>query len=166
VQGLVAAAILVAWPMVASGPPDPVVVNVRHFSSLVTESFVKGAVEAAARRLRTRECVQVFRDFVDAEGHPLAETLAALRLTPEEYLLNRVWFLDGTNQSACNPHLNRGAITQRNSHVVFICPTRFVGATRQPETIIIHELLHSLGLGENPPSPIEINRRVEARCGG
>jgi hypothetical protein len=29
----------------------------------------------------------------------------------------------------------------------------------------IHEILHTLGLGENPPSSREITKRVIARCG-
>ena len=29
----------------------------------------------------------------------------------------------------------------------------------------IHEILHTLGLSENPPSPREITSRVLARCG-
>ena len=29
----------------------------------------------------------------------------------------------------------------------------------------IHEILHTSGLGENPPSPKEITSRVLARCG-
>ena len=28
----------------------------------------------------------------------------------------------------------------------------------------IHEMLHTLGLGENPPSSTEITRRVQAAC--
>ena len=35
---------------------------------------------------------------------------------------------------------------------------------REAEAMIIHELLHTLGLGENPPTSIEITRRVESRC--
>jgi hypothetical protein len=30
--------------------------------------------------------------------------------------------------------------------------------------VIIHEMLHSLGLGENPPSSKEITLRVMQRC--
>jgi hypothetical protein len=30
---------------------------------------------------------------------------------------------------------------------------------------VIHEVLHSLGLGENPPSSDHITERVRARCG-
>ena len=36
---------------------------------------------------------------------------------------------------------------------------------RQTEVILIHETLHTLGLGENPPSSREITSRVLARCG-
>jgi hypothetical protein len=31
-------------------------------------------------------------------------------------------------------------------------------------TIVIHESLHALGLGENPPSSRDITNRVERRC--
>jgi hypothetical protein len=32
--------------------------------------------------------------------------------------------------------------------------------------IVIHELLHALGLGENPPLSVEITGQVMRRCGG
>ena len=32
------------------------------------------------------------------------------------------------------------------------------------EVVVIHEALHTLGLGENPPSSAEISIRVAARC--
>jgi hypothetical protein len=34
------------------------------------------------------------------------------------------------------------------------------------EIAVIHEALHTLGLGENPPDSLEITRRVAERCGG
>jgi len=30
--------------------------------------------------------------------------------------------------------------------------------------MVIHEVLHTLGLGENPPTSTEITLRVEGRC--
>jgi hypothetical protein len=30
--------------------------------------------------------------------------------------------------------------------------------------MVIHEMLHTLGLGENPPTTLEITERVRARC--
>jgi len=32
------------------------------------------------------------------------------------------------------------------------------------QATIIHEMLHSLGLGENPPAPRYITDRVKQRC--
>jgi hypothetical protein len=37
--------------------------------------------------------------------------------------------------------------------------------SRHAEALVIHEMLHSLGLGENPPPSDEITARVRARCG-
>jgi hypothetical protein len=60
------------------------------------------------------------------------------------------------------------AATERGSRVVFICPVRFVeierGNPEYAEATLIHELLHSLGLGENPPRSREITQRVLSRC--
>jgi hypothetical protein len=54
---------------------------------------------------------------------------------------------------------------------VFVCRTFAEVQLRQPgvaESMVIHEILHTLGLGENPmpgqPTSIEITQRVEARC--
>jgi hypothetical protein len=32
------------------------------------------------------------------------------------------------------------------------------------EFMVIHEMLHTLGLGENPPSSFEITEQVRRRC--
>ena len=59
-------------------------------------------------------------------------------------------------------------MTNPGSRVVWICPRQFVPvAYRDPveaELVLIHEMLHSLGLGENPPSSLEITGRVEQHC--
>src|SRR5262245_43756001 len=56
------------------------------------------------------------------------------------------------------------------SQVVHFCGDRFTHAleTRGPgflAAVVIHEELHSVGLGENPPTSGEITRRIEERCG-
>ena len=52
--------------------------------------------------------------------------------------------------------------------MVYVCGRAFKDlAERNPEraqAIVIHEALHTLGLGENPPSSAEITARVLARC--
>ena len=45
---------------------------------------------------------------------------------------------------------------------------RFMGSVlvaKGGEILLIHELLHSLGLGENPPTSAQITNTVMARCG-
>ena len=59
-------------------------------------------------------------------------------------------------------------MTDPGSRVVYICGPQFALVDRdnpsQTEAFLIHEELHSLGLGENPPSPKEITARVLAMC--
>ena len=60
------------------------------------------------------------------------------------------------------------ALTTPGSRVVRVCGRRFWEAqARNPERaelVVLHEALHTLGLGENPPDSLEITRRVGARC--
>ena len=52
--------------------------------------------------------------------------------------------------------------------MVYVCGRAFKKlADRNPvmaQAVVIHEALHTLGLGENPPSSTEITARVLARC--
>jgi len=49
---------------------------------------------------------------------------------------------------------------------VFVCGTSFQTLARGARAnALIHEMLHTLGLRENPPSSAEITRRVTERCG-
>jgi len=57
--------------------------------------------------------------------------------------------------------------TNAGSRVIYLCP-RFAEMEwkdpRYAEAIVIHEMLHSLGLGENPPSSWEITTKVLKSC--
>jgi hypothetical protein len=61
------------------------------------------------------------------------------------------------------------AATEPGSRVIRVCPRRFRERQLQSPgfaaALIIHEELHSLGLGENPPDSKEITQQVIARCG-
>jgi hypothetical protein len=51
---------------------------------------------------------------------------------------------------------------------IYVCPTFPLAQRRdglQAEIVLLHEALHTLGLGENPPYSAEITGRVVARCG-
>jgi hypothetical protein len=77
-----------------------------------------------------------------------------------------VVFADGSRQRACRSDTVLG-VTNAGSHVVFLC-ARFAEMEwkdpRYGEAILIHEMLHSLGLGENPPSSWEITTKVLKGC--
>jgi hypothetical protein len=78
-----------------------------------------------------------------------------------------VLFLDGAQFATCKRH-GVLAFTAQGSRVVYLCGRDFERAwrkdAREAQATIIHELLHSLGLGENPPSPRKITDRVQRLC--
>ena len=94
--------------------------------------------------------------------------LEALGQTGQTYL-GWLWFVDGGIQGRCErPEVV--AFTTPGSQVVRYCGDRFTRALATRglgflASTVIHEELHSLGLGENPPSSEEITRRVETACG-
>jgi len=123
------------------------------------------AKEGAVRKLQAAECQKVLAEFKDREGRPLQEKLDRLGLGPAEYL-QMIPFLDGGSQQVCR-WSKVDLATVPGVPRVFVCG-QFAGTQlRDPwlaETIVIHEMLHTLGLGENPPTSNEITQRVKGRC--
>jgi hypothetical protein len=123
-------------------------------------------MDEAAHRLSFPECQQLLSDFADENGQPLHGKLTELGVSAVEYL-RLIIFEDGTNRSRCREGRIL-AFTSPGSRVIYVCGRDFMrAAQREPEdvrAIVIHEMLHSLGLGENPPSSREITRRVRERC--
>jgi hypothetical protein len=120
----------------------------------------------ARLRLEHTECQRLFTEFSNASGRPLQEALDALEQTGPGYL-GLILFAD----ASARPHCKAGrsfAFTMPGSRVVFVCGPQFANAVDQnaakAEAFVIHEMLHSLGLGENPPTSEEITARVLARC--
>ena len=81
--------------------------------------------------------------------------------------LARLVFVDGGETQSCAK--GALAVTEPGSRVVRVCSSRLVWTWQQnPGTSwrrLIHEALHTLGLGENPPSSAEITSTVLKRCG-
>ena len=136
----------------------------------IEDPYVRDAarrmIEEAAHWLSFPECQQLLLDFADESGQPLRRKLAELRVTAVEYL-RLIVFEDGTNRSRCRQS-GILAFTGPGSRVIYLCGRDFMrAAERAPEDVraaVIHEMLHSLGLGENPPSSREITRQVRQRC--
>ena len=119
----------------------------------------------AAALLEGEECRKVFSDFRDAEGRTLQEKLDSLGQTPVEYL-GTVRFLNGEVQPLCRRSTVQ-MVTTGKSLYVYVCPRFLQFQDRRPElapAMVIHETLHTLGLGENPPTSMEITSRIFARC--
>jgi hypothetical protein len=131
-----------------------------------TGDAARRALRGASERLLKPACQTVFSEFRDGRGLPLTERLWELAASPDDYL-RLVVFLDGGRSPQCEM---RGvlAFTERNSRVVYLCGRDFERAERrdprETQVTIIHELLHTLGLGENPPSPRDISFQVLQRC--
>ena len=121
------------------------------------------ARDGARRRLDREACVQVFSQFSDASGRSLQEVLAARGVSPAESL-SRLIFRDGDDHLACRVG-PIAAFTNPGSNVVSVCGKRFGRMNSQrAELVIVHELLHTLGLQERPPLPSEIDQAVARWC--
>jgi hypothetical protein len=124
------------------------------------------ALNGAYRKLGRPACQQLLDDFRDAEGRTLRENLEPLGLAPDAYL-SRLAYRDGRDLGSARCRKGgAAAVTHIGDRNVFVCAAPF--AEQRPgirENTLIHEMLHSLGLGENPPSSGEINGLVRRRCG-
>jgi hypothetical protein len=147
-----------------NGAPNPGPVRIQD---RFTAAAVRGALDGAARRLQHPRCQAMFDEFADASGRSLQQNLLAQGETGGTYIENRMLFYDGKDQGRCRvPSVM--AYTEPGSRVVLVCGRAFQSVywddTRLAEAILIHETLHSLGLGENPPSSGEITARVLKKC--
>jgi hypothetical protein len=130
---------------------------------------VETARTGALQRLESEECRKVFTDFADAQGRTLQQNLEEWTASPAEYI-GLIPFVDGSSQALCRK-TKTALVASPGVRRVFVCKTFAEVQLRQPgvaESMVIHEILHTLGLGEAPqpgaPTSIEITQRVEARC--
>ena len=125
------------------------------------------ALESASARFADADCRKIFTDFEDGDGRSLADRLSAVAVDIHVYL-TMVTFIDDTRHRVCVTGVL--AFTAPGDRVVRVCSNELTRINaQQPDYVVatlIHEILHTLGLGENPPSSSEITARVLARCGG
>src|SRR5262245_4096659 len=112
------------------------------------------ALTRAHERLQRPECQKLFTDFSDQAGRPLQEKLDGLELSGADFL-RYVGFYEGYGHSRCG-QASVMAFTQVGSLAVRVCPQIDRQNQEVVELILIHEMLHSLGLGENPPNTFAI----------
>jgi hypothetical protein len=122
------------------------------------------AIRGAARRLGDPRCQELLGELHDRSRRPLRAVLDAQGLSAPEFL-GRLFFFDGT-ESLCQGR--KLAYTEPGSRVVYVCGSQFRDTfqqnTARGEVAVVHETLHCLGLGENPPTWQEINSWIETAC--
>lgn len=131
-----------------------------------TAEVLRVLLAGAYERLGSERCQSLLSTYSDRTGRTLRERLDELGHSSQSYL-GLVVFADGSGRRRCqDPHTL--AVTAPGSRVVFVCPRtlqRWYAEDRAyAEATLIHEMLHSLGLGENPPPSREITERVLERC--
>ena len=160
-RAVLASAILLAATSVAAAAP----LTLAGWDARAVGSARTGALQ----RLESEECRKVFTDFADAQGRSLQQNLEEWDASPAEYI-GLIPFVDGSSQALCRK-TKTALVASPGVRRVFVCKTFAEVQLRQPgvaESMVIHEILHTLGLGEAPmpgqPTSIEITQRVEARC--
>jgi len=160
-RAAVASAILLAATSASAAAPR----KLTGWDARAVETARTGAV----KRLEQDDCRKLLTDFTDAQGRTLQRNLDEWTASPAEYV-RLVPFLDGSSQAPCR-NGKTALVASPGVRRVFVCGTFADFQLRQPgvaESMVIHEILHTLGLGEAPqkgaPTSIEITQRVEARC--
>ncbi len=136
----------------------------------IRDPYVRDAVgqalRSAAESLKAPRCQTLLTEFSDQRGRALTGRLVDLGMSLAEYV-DAIIVEDGERYSRCR---DEGvlAFTAVGSRVVHVCGPPFARAahrdTQEVKAVLVHELLHSLGLGENPPSPRQITYRVKQLC--
>jgi hypothetical protein len=127
---------------------------------------VMAALVGAQARLREPSCQTLLDEFRDAQGRPLRERLARFDLAPDDYVA-QLFVQDGGERRSGARCRERdvAAVTTPGDKVVYVCAAFRALSPGRREAVLIHELLHTLGLAENPPGPREVNAAVHRRCG-
>jgi hypothetical protein len=137
-----------------------------HIARPMTAHVLRRALDGARQRLSDERCRRVLDDFSDGGGHPLRARLQETGQDAQGYL-SLIVFYDGGAHPRCGaPGIL--AATSVGGRAVFVCPGELEAQMRlnpaKVEATLIHEALHTLGLGENPPSSRQITDRVMHRC--
>ena len=158
--------LLIGWLPCAVGSADAeTIIDVVGFRDVLSEIAVNHAVEGASRRLARPSCGLILSDFEDRPGRTLSMRLQGQRMSLAEHIA-AIRFVDASTSSLCRTAAI--AFTKAGSYTIEICALDFKRLfdreRRRAEFVIIHELLHSLGLGENPPTDRVIDRQIAVRC--
>jgi hypothetical protein len=162
----IAAAFQLLLPPTDAASAGPVPALLAEPSGGPPAMCVSGVARSVIARLKRPECLAVLSDFRDGQDHLLKENLAALRMTAPEFFTS-LTFVDGSQKPVCGRYYV-AAFASPGIPVISVCTPTFVRICREDRglaaDLLIHEMLHALGLGENPPTSLDITLRVRKRC--
>jgi hypothetical protein len=125
---------------------------------------VSRADRDAIRKLQAPSCQRLLDDFTNRDGRPLRQRLGPT--SPDAYMARLVLRNGEIPMGSGHCAAHGAAAFTANGAAVFVCGTSFRTLGRGARAnALIHEMLHTLGLREKPPSSAEISRRVTERCG-
>jgi hypothetical protein len=143
------------------------VVQLHLFLEGKARMAVTAAVQGARLRLEDARCSALLTELRDGNGRPLIANLKSTGQTPGDFLAG-LYFVAG-DERRCRADDVTAAFTVPGSRVVRVCADRFAESfarkTRDGELLVLHELFHTLGLMENPPSSEAISAVVRKHCG-
>lgn len=146
------------------GPASPV--RFAGSRSATFEEVLAAAFADAAAWLRRDPCIRLLSEFRDLAGRPLSRRLEEIGFSADGFLSELV-VVDGDRRALCQSRRVLAGTRPGSREIVF-CGRRFARTQVQDRdfaaAIVIHEELHALGLGENPPTTEEITGRVLERC--
>src|SRR5262245_31336740 len=157
---LVLAPLAAVQPVTTSAPGHPRLLSLTP----AERQAVQWSLNIAAKQLRQAECLKVFAEFRLPDGSTPLHNLEQTGLSAEEFLASLEWE-SGALSGRCEP----GALlaTTRQARRISVCPGFAKIVASRPAfgaTLLIHEQLHALGLGENPPLSTYITARVFHWC--
>ena len=152
-------------PTPAESPGDPHGVTLE--GEPVAARALRTALDRAWTSLQDPGCQRVLVAFSDRTGRSLEARLAAFGIGVQEHL-TRIVFIDNTREQRCETGVL--AFTEPGTYVVRLCVGEFKRTWQQDpqhaSAALIHEMLHTLGLGENPPASGLITDTIASYCGG
>lgn len=127
------------------------------------------AITSANTKLDKAPCIGMFSTLKDGAGTTLEANLSTKGYSAKEWLNEGISILNGGYDGACSSG-TASAYTTIGGTEVYACAGFKNLTTGQGAVRLIHEVLHTLGLQENPPftsamSSSEINSMVATNCG-
>jgi hypothetical protein len=149
------------YPVSAEDDAENLTGRVLHLT-FDEQKTLRMGLHIALARLKRPGCAAVFQDFILPDGRTVQSELDRRQIGPEE-LLRSLVFADGSGAAVCR-NGRASLITTPGSVLIRVCPGFARLGPGLSAALIIHESLHALGLGENPPSSRDITNRVEHLC--